>query len=193
MDEDPNRILLRVALILALVAANAFFAAAEMALVSVRRTRIKQLVEEKDARAEIVQKLLDKPTNFMATVQIGVTLVGFLASAFTAVGIAGIPARWLESIGVAPEAARGTAVFLVTCVIGFITLVLGEIAPKSLAIVHAEKLALVLARPVYMLAVLALPAVRVVSFVSDAVVRPFGGHVRFSAPILTEEELKMLV
>ncbi|MGC8863454.1 MAG: CNNM domain-containing protein, partial [Armatimonadota bacterium] len=86
MDEDPNRILLRVALILALVAANAFFAAAEMALVSVRRTRIKQLVEEKDARAEIVQKLLDKPTNFMATVQIGVTLVGFLASAFTAVG-----------------------------------------------------------------------------------------------------------
>jgi len=193
VDEDPNRILLRVALILVLVAANAFFAAAEMALVSVRRTRIKQLVEDGDPRAQTVQKLLDRPTNFMATVQIGVTLVGFLASAFTEVSIADIPARWLESIGVARDAARGTAVFLMTCVIGFVTLVLGEIAPKSLAMLHAEKLSLALARPVYLLSVLALPAVRVVSFVSDLVVRPFGGHVRFSAPILTEEELKMLV
>ncbi|MCX8053030.1 MAG: hemolysin family protein [Armatimonadetes bacterium] len=193
MDEDPNRILLQVALILLLVLLNAFFAAAEMALVSVRRTRIRQLVEEGDIRAEIVQKLLDRPTNFMATVQIGVTLVGFLASALTAVNIAGIPARWLQVFGLAPETARGTAVFLMTCVIGFVTLVLGEIAPKSLAMLHAEKLALLLSRPIYWLSVLALPAVKTVSFVSDLVVRPFGAHVRFSAPILTEEELKMLV
>ena len=193
MDEDPNRILLQVALILVLVLLNAFFAAAEMALVSVRRTRIRQLVEEGDSRAEIVQKLLDRPTNFMATVQIGVTLVGFLASAYTAVGVAGVPARWLVSLGLPPPTAGAVAVFLMTCVLGFITLVVGEIAPKSLAMLHAEKVALVVARPVHMLSVLALPAVRTVSFVSDLLVRPFGGHVKFSAPILTEEELKMLV
>ncbi|GAH36432.1 unnamed protein product, partial [marine sediment metagenome] len=83
MDDDP--ILAQLALILLLVVLNAFFAAAEIALVSVRRTRIKQLIDEGDSRARIVQKLLDSPTNFMATVQIGVTLVGFLASAFAAV------------------------------------------------------------------------------------------------------------
>ena len=193
MDEDPNRILLRFLLVFLLVMLNAFFAAAEIAIVSVRRTRVKQLAEEGDSRAIILQRLLDRPTNFMATVQIGVTLVGFLASAYTAVGIAGLPAGWLVSLGVSPAAAQGTAVFLVTVVLGFITLVLGEIAPKSLAMLHAERLALFFASPVQVMSVLALPAVKTVSFLSDLVVRPFGGHVKFTAPILTEEEFKMLV
>jgi CBS domain containing-hemolysin-like protein len=91
VDEDPSNILVQTIIILALVLLNAFFSAAEIALVSVRRTRIKQLVEEGNSRAVTVQKLLDKPTTFMATVQIGVTLVGFLASAFAAVNIAGVP------------------------------------------------------------------------------------------------------
>ena len=192
MDPDPNSILLQFGVILVLVLLNAFFAAAEMALVSVRKTRIKQLVEEGDHRAVTVQKLLERPTNFMATVQIGVTLVGFLASALAAVNIAGVPAKWLEAV--LPRDIAGTiAVVGMTIVIGFITLVLGEIAPKSLAMQHAEKLALWFAGPIHALSVIALPAVKIVSFCSDLVVRPFGGHVRFSAPILTEEEIKMLV
>jgi putative hemolysin len=193
VDEDPNRILLRLAAVLVLVLLNAFFAAAEIALVSVRRTRIKQLVEEGDKRAEVVQKLLEHPTSFMATVQIGVTLVGFLASAYTAVELAGIPARWLQTLGLTEQAAHGLAVFIVTCLLGFVTLVLGEIAPKSLAMVHAEKFALALAYPIHTLSVVTLPAVAVVGFFSDLIVRPFGAHVRFSAPILTEEELRMLL
>lgn len=193
MDEDPNRILLQFALILVLVLLNAFFAAAEIALVSVRRTRIKQLVEEGDPRAATVQKLLDRPTNFMATVQIGVTLVGFLASAFAAVSVAGEPARWLQTLGLSPGGAEALAVLLITVLIGFITLVFGEIAPKSLAFQHAERISLAFAKPIHAVSILALPAVKVVSFFSDLVVRPFGVHVRYSAPILTEEELKMLV
>ncbi len=85
------------------------------------------------------------------------------------------------------------AVFVVTVVVAFFTLVIGEIAPKSLGMQHAEKLALSFAGPITFLSMLALPAVRIVSFLSDLFVRPFGGHVRFTAPILTEEELKMLV
>ncbi|MGQ9579886.1 MAG: hemolysin family protein [Armatimonadota bacterium] len=193
MDEDPNRILLRILAILILVMLNAFFAAAEIALVSVRRTRIKQLVEEGDRRAETVQKLLEHPTSFMATVQIGVTLVGFLASAYTAVGLSGPPTKWLHSVGIDEQNARSIAVFVMTCVIGFITLIAGEIAPKSLAMVHAEKFALALAHPIRALSVLALPAVTVIGFLSDLLVRPFGAHVKFSAPILTEEELRMLL
>ena len=192
MDSDPN-ILLQFGLILVLVLVNAFFAAAEIALVSVRKTRIKQLVEEGDHRAVTVQKLLDRPTTFMATVQIGVTMVGFLASAFAAVNIAGIPEEWLVAAKLGRDLARTISVVGMTVVIGFITLVLGEIAPKSLAMHHAEKLALWFAGPIYALSILARPAVKIVSFCSDLVVRPFGGHVRFSAPILTEEEIKMLV
>ncbi|MEN6356860.1 MAG: hemolysin family protein [Armatimonadota bacterium] len=193
MDEDPNRILPQIALIAVLVLINAFFSAAEIALVSVRRTRIKQLVEEGDARAKTVQALLDKPTNFMATTQIGVTLVGFLASAFAAVNLSYYPAKWLSLLGISYATARAVSVFVITMAIGFFTLVLGEIAPKNLAMQRAEKFALAVAGTIRLLSYLMLPAVKIVGFFADLVVRPFGLHATFSAPVLTEEELKMLV
>ena len=188
-----NRIWPQLLLILILVLVNAFFAAAEIALVSVRRTRIKQLAEEGDPRARTVQKLLESPTNFMATTQIGVTIVGFLASAFAAVELAGVPARWFHTLGLSDSTASGLAVFLITLLVGFVTLVIGEIAPKSLALQHAEKLALAFGGTIRLLSIIGLPAVKLVSFFSDLVVRPFGGHVKFSTPILTEEEFRMLV
>lgn len=181
-------------LILFLVMCNAFFAAAEIALVSVRRTRVKQLVEEGDPRAVLVQQFLEHPTRFMATVQIGVTLLGFLASAIAAVDISVVLAKWLNDIGIMREAvAKPVSVVVVTVVLGLFTLVFGEIAPKSLAMQYSEKLALYFAGPLRVLSVLALPAVKIVSFLSDLVVRPFGVHVRFASPILSEEELKMLL
>lgn len=193
MEDDPNRILPQLLLILGLILLNGFFAAAEIALVSVRRTRVKQLVEEGNQRAVTVQRLLERPTNFMATVQIGVTLVGFLASAFAAVNIAWLPAQWLVALGMSPAAAETAAVVAVAVVVGFVTLVAGEIAPKNLALHHAERLALYVAGPIYFLSIVALPAVKVISFFSDLLVRPFGGRVRGTEPVLTEEELKMLV
>lgn len=190
--EDPFS---QILLILVLVLLNAFFAAAEIAIVSVRRTRIKQLVEEGNRSAKTVQNLIENPTRFMATVQIGVTLVGFLASAIGAVTLAARLATFLKTIdiGIIVNNALGISVFLVTLAIGFITLVAGEIAPKSLALQHAEKLALLFGRIINFISIVTMPAVRVVSFTSDLLVRPFGGQVRFSTPIVTEEELKMLV
>ena len=193
MDTDPNRILPGIILIAVLTLLNAFFTAAEMALVSVRKTRIKQLVEEGDAKAPTVLALIEHPTNFMATVQIGVTLVGFMASAFAAVSIAEPATEWLITLGLAAGTAKPVAVVGITIILSLFTLVFGEIAPKSLALQHAEKIALNVAGTVRFLSVVGLPAVKLVSFLSDMVVRPFGGHVRFTNPILTEEELKMLV
>jgi len=193
VDGDPNRIIPGILLIVVLVLLNAFFAAAEMALVSVRRTRIKQLVEEGNPKAKIVQQLLDRPTNFMATVQIGLTLVGFLASAFAAVSFAAVATNALVRAGMSRGGAEALSVIVITILLSFVTLVVGEIAPKSLAMQHAERIALALAGPVQFLSLVALPAVKIVSFFSDVIVRPFGGHVRFTNPILTEEELKMLV
>lgn len=191
--DDPNRILPGIILIVVLVLLNAFFAAAEMSLVSVRRTRIKQLVEEGNARAKTVLALLEHPTNFLATVQIGLTIVGFLASAFAAINLAEPAAVWLHGLGLSLSAAKPLAVVVITIILSLFTLVFGEIAPKSLAIQNAEKLSLSLAGTIRLMSYIALPGVKLVSFLSDLLVRPFGTHVRFTNPILTEEELKMLV
>lgn len=111
MEEDPT--LKTLILILALVLLNSFFAAAEMALVSVRHTRIRQLVEEGSARARTVQRLLDRPTSYIATIQIGVTLVGFLASAVAAINLAQPVAGLIDNtpIRIISENATGLAVF----------------------------------------------------------------------------------
>lgn len=192
MKGDPASTIL---LIVVFVLLTGFFAAAEISLISVRRTRIRQLVEEGNKAAKTVQRLLDNPTRFMATVQIGVTFIGFLASAVGAVSLAQPLSAILAKSGVAVIAQHslGIAVFLVTLIVGFFTLVVGEVAPKSLALQHAERAALLFGRIINIISIIMLPFVKLVTFSSDALVRPFGGHVRFSAPIVTEEELKMLV
>ncbi len=193
METDLGNILLRIALIVGLVLLNGYFSAAEMALVSIRRTRIKQLIDEGNKRALLVQKLLDKPSSFMATVQIGVTMVGLMASAFAAIGLAYYPTQWLIDAGLSPGLAHTTAVFLITICVGILTIVVGVIFPKSLGIHDAENISLRTAGVVYGLSIVALPIVKMVTFLSDLLARPFGAHVKFSTPILTEEELKLLV
>jgi len=178
-----------------LILLNAFFAMAEIALVSVRKTRIRQLVEEGVPRARTVQRLLEDPTRFLATVQIGVTLVGFFASAAGAVTL-GKPLGDLFQripIGIIAGNAGIIAVVAVTLVIGFLSLVIGEISPKSLALQHAERIALWSAGPLMFLSYVTSPFVKLITWTSNALVRPFGGTASFAPPILTEEELKMLV
>lgn len=203
VEADPNSLMQVVSvglsgsviLIVVLILVNAFFAMVEIALVSVRKTRIKQLVDEGVRRARTVEKLLEDPTRFLATVQIGVTLVGFFAAAVGAVtvaeSIAGLIAR--IGVGVITDNAMGIAVVAVTLVIGFLSLVIGEISPKSLALRHAERIALWSAGTLMILSYLFAPVIRLVTATSNVFVKPLGGTASFSPPILTEEELKMLV
>lgn len=192
MDSD---ILPQVLLILFLILLNAFFAAAEIALVSVRRSRIRQLIEEGNPAAVRVQRLLADPTHFLSTLQIGVTFVGFLASAVGAVSLATPLAQLLAKINLSliADNALGIAVFLVTVAVGFVTLAAGEIGPKSIALQHAERIALAAAPLIQFLAFVMHPVVIVVSIATNLIVRPFGGHVKYSVPVVTEEELKILV
>lgn len=202
-EADPNSLMQifslsisgSITLIFILILLNAFFAMAEIALVSIRKTRIKQLVDEGVHRAVTVQKLLEDPTRFLATVQIGVTLVALFASATGAVTLAGPMAVLLKRIGInlIADNALGIAVTLVTLVIGFFSLVIGEISPKSLALQHAERIALWTAGPLMFLSYIAFPLVKLVTWASNLLVKPFGGTASFAPPILTEEELKMLV
>ncbi len=196
MDGDPaHNIGSTLILVGVLIALNAFFALAETALISVRRTRIKQLVEEGNKAAHVVQKLLVNPTRFMATAQIGVTLVGFLASAIGAVTLAEPLALVLQRVDwrLISDNSLGLSVFIVTSIVGFVTLVIGEVAPKSLALQNSEKISLFCGGIINFISIIMLPVVKTVTVTSDLIVRPFGGHVRYTTPILTEEELKMLV
>ncbi len=202
-EGDPNSIFLAISLgvpgslvlISVLILVTAFFAMAEMALISVRRTRIKQLVEENSPRAKTVQQLLEDPTRFLATVQIGVTLIGFFASATGAVTLAKPLSVLLShtSLKIISGNAMGIAVFLVTLIIAYFTLVIGEISPKSLGLQNAERVALFTAGPLMYLSYIASPVIKLITWTSNIVVRPFGGTASFSPPMLTEEELKMLV
>lgn len=189
-------ITLQLVLILGLILLNAFFAAAEIAIVSMRRSRIRHLVEEeRDPRAAIVARLIEQPSRFLATIQVGVTLAGFFASAVGAVSLAVVAAAWLGAVPVPVIAANayGIAFVAVTATISFVTLVLGELAPKNLAIARAETIALRIARPVDLLARVAAPLVWVLTASTNLVMRLAGSPEQARVHPITEEEIMAIV
>lgn len=187
---------LQILAIVALVLLNAFFAAAEIAIVSVRRSRLRQLVEEAgDPRAAVVRRLVEQPASFLATIQVGVTLAGFFAAATSAVTLAAPVATWLEGIPlpVVSANARGIAFVAVTVMISFVTLVFGELAPKNLAIVHAEAIALRVARPIEFLSRVAAPIVSLLAASTQLIMRLGGAGGAARVPPITEEEILAMV
>ena len=182
-------------LILGLIVLNGYFAAAEIALISARRAHLKKAAEEGSAGARAALKLTDDPTRLLATIQIGITLVGFMASAAAAVSLAEPMADWLRSLG-SPwlsGVAGGLSVFLVTIVIAYFTLVLGELAPKRLGLQRAESVSRAVARPVGFLAAVVSPLVWLLARSTDVVARLLGVKPGQGRPGITEEEIKLLV
>ncbi|MHB0975788.1 MAG: hemolysin family protein [Candidatus Aquicultorales bacterium] len=180
-----------VLVIFVLIVLNAFFAGSEIAVISVRETRVRPLAEKGSAAAKTILKFVEDPSRFLATIQIGVTLAGFFASATAASQVADDLARYLRSLGV--PAANGIAVVLITLLISYITLVFGELVPKRLAIAKSEQIALFAAKPIEWISVIAYPFTRLLTFSTDVVVRLFGIRPEDMAPQATEDELKLLV
>jgi putative hemolysin len=188
-----EEILLEVAVILALVLANGIFAGAEIAIISVRRTRLAQLVEQGRQSARAVKRLRDEPVRFLATVQIGVTVVGATAAAFGGAALAAQLAPYLARIPSLARHAEAVAVALVVVIVSSLTLVLGELVPKSLALRSAESYALLVARPLLALSALARPIVWLLTAASNVVLRPFGDRTTFAEARLSVEEIEQLV
>ena len=184
-----------IVLILILVVLNGFLAAAEIALVSARRAVLKMEAESGSKSAQTVLRLTEDPSRFMAAVQIGITLVGFGASATAAVTLADPLADWFSSFGVAwlSSVAAGLAVFFVTLMISYVTLVVGELAPKRVALQRAESVAKAVAGPISMLQAAAAPLIWVLSRSTDLVARLLGVRPGSERPGVTEEEIKLLV
>jgi putative hemolysin len=181
-------------LIVALILLNAFFAAAEIALVSARRVRLRQLAEEGHPAARIALRLAENPARFLSTVQIGITLAGFFASAVGALSLVsaltGVLATLPAPLG---DAAGAIALIVVTTTISFVSLVLGELAPKTLAVQAADQIALAVARPIALLARLAAPIVTLLTGTTNLVLRLIGSHRQAQFPSVSQEELLAMV
>src|SRR3990170_995764 len=182
-------------LILFLIIANGFFACSEIAIISARKSRIKQLMEEGDRRAEIVHQLQNKPDDLLATVQVGITMVGMLAGALS--GAAAIetlkPLLQQVPIGFIRQGSVPIAIGIVVLITSYLTLILGELVPKSLALRFSEPISLVVGRPVQILSRLTFILVRILTTSSSFFLRPFGKMPPPEGSFVTEEEIKILL
>ncbi len=183
---------LEIAFVLLLVAANGVLSMAEIAVLSSRRARLQQRAEAGDAGAAAALALAREPAEFLSTVQVGITLVGVLAGAFGGARIAGALAASLAAVGVPARPAEGVALALVVGAITLLSIVLGELVPKRLALASPERIASALARPLARLSAMTGPAVRILSRATDAVSRLLG-VTGASEPAVTEEEIRVLV
>ena len=169
-----------------------FFVAAEIALVSVRRSRIEQLVEEGNRGARRVRRLLDDPARFLAVSQLGLTVIGFFASAYAAVSLVDGLRDLLVGFGMGLSSAEGTALVTVTVILALFTIVFAELVPKTIGLAAAERVALALARPVDFLGRLLGPVIALLTGVTRWITRLIGAEVSSEAQI-TAEELRLIV
>lgn len=186
---------LNILLVLVLILIGGFFAAAEMALISMRESQVKAITQDpkRARRAERVAKLHKDPNRFLAAVQIGVTLAGFLSAAVGGATLADDLAPVLEDWGV-PAGISGTiALISITLLISYFSLVLGELAPKRVALQRAEGLSLLVAPVLDRLATLSRPIIWLLSASTDVVVRLVGADPKVGREEITEEELRDLV
>jgi putative hemolysin len=179
----------QITLVAFLILVNAVFAGTEMALVSLREGQLQRL-ETRGGSSAVLAKLARDPNRFLATIQIVITLAGFFASASAAVTLAQPLARYLSVFG---DAADVMAIVVVTLIISYLTLALGELAPKRLAMQRAESWGLFLARPLSVLATVSKPVVWLLSRSSDVVVRLFGGDPSQHGEEVTKEEIRELI
>ncbi len=182
-------VLPQLGLVAVLVALNAAFAGTEMALLSLREGQLQRL-EQRSSTGAVLARLAREPNRFLATIQIGITLAGFLASAAAAVSLAEPLEQPLSFLGGAASAA---AVIAVTLVLAYVTLVLGELAPKRVAMQRAERWGLLAARPLAAMSSLTRPAVWLLSRSTDVAVRLMGGDPSRQREAVTEEELRDMV
>jgi len=161
MSSDAGPMWGQIVLLVILIAVNAFFAAAEMAIVSVNKNRIRTLAQEGNKKAELLAKLIDDPNKFLSAIQVVITLAGFLTSAEAATSFSDDVGIFLSRIGI--PYGDTIAVVLITVILSFFTLVFGELFPKRLAMLHADGMALAIVKPILFISTLFKPFVWLLS------------------------------
>jgi putative hemolysin len=181
------------AIILVFTLVGGFFAASETALVSLRESQVDRLAETDPRRGARLRSLLDNPNRFLAAVQVGVTLAGFVSAGFGASRIVPVISPWLTGAGLPVSLADTTAFIASTLLIAYLSLVLGELVPKRLALQKAESVALVVAAPIDFIARISRPFIWLLSVSTNALVRVLGLDPDSSRESITGEELRGMV
>jgi putative hemolysin len=179
-----------------LIVLNAFFAASEIALISLNDNKIRIMAEEGDKKAKLLRKLLGEPSRFLATIQIGITLAGFLASAFAAESFSGrlVEVIKLTGVPISDDWLKNISVVLITIILSYVTLVLGELVPKRLAMKKAEAISMFVVRPLNLLSAVTAPFVRLLTVSTNFFVKLFGVNPdEDDEKVATEEEIRMMV
>jgi putative hemolysin len=182
---------IEIAIIVLLLAVNAFLAASEIDIVSARRARLNVVVEEGNAAARRVLDLAESPSGFLATIQVGITLAGFFASAVGAISIANVLDDAVKKVpvGFIANNASPISLIVVTAILSFVSIVFGELVPKTVAVGRAEAVALAVVRPIELLAVLTRPLVALLTLTTNGVLRLLGVHERSRMPQVSQAEI----
>lgn len=179
-------------IIVLLVLANGFLAMAEAAMISVRRARFRKLAENGDARARAALDLTETPSRFLSTVQVGITLIGVLAGAFGGATVARVIADILRPLRFVGSYSDALGIGIVVIGITILSVIVGELVPKRIAMSNPLGIALAVARPVRRLSLVANPVVRLLGGATDLLLRVFGVKSK-GEPLVTEEEVRALV
>ena len=187
-----SSLVFEILVIFLLLLANGMFAMSEMAIVSVRKARLQQLAEEGTRGARAALKLASDPNQFLATVQLGITLIGILAGAFGGTTVAEGLGKHLSRVPAIAPYSHAIGVGIVVLGITYFSLVIGELVPKRLALGNAERIAAKVAAPMGLVSTLSSPVVRFLSFSTDIAIRLLGVKHAPALPV-TPEELKVLI
>ena len=191
LDSDPGGILSKLILIAILTAINAFFASAEMAIVSVNKSKVKALSEEGNKNAKLLYKLIKEPSNFLSTIQIGITLAGFFSSASAATGLSTYIANILRPLNI--PYTNEISMVVITIILSYFTLVFGELVPKRIALKKSESIALHSVKPIYFISIIAKPFIKILSLSTGLVLKLTGNNDSDIEDTVSEEEIKALI
>ena len=187
-----SNVVFEIVVIILLIVANGLFAMSELAIVAARKSRLQDWAENGNARAKSALELAENPNQFFSTVQIGITLVGILAGAFGGRTLASELSAYLSEIPAIQPYSTTIALGTVVICITYLSVVLGELVPKRIALRHAERIATLMAGPMRLLSALSSPVVRLLTASTDAIFRLIGSPPSQEPPV-TEEEIRRLI
>ncbi len=183
---------LELVIVLFLILVNGLLSMSEMAVVSARKARLQQRIDDGDRRAKLALRMAESPSRMLSTVQIGITLIGILTGAFGGATLASSLAGLMDRLPALQPYSSAISVTVVVVIITYLSLVLGELAPKRLALSNAEAIACWVAPLMDFLSKLARPLERILSYSTDRVLQLFGVRHRDNSPV-TEEEVRILI
>ncbi|NLC55132.1 MAG: HlyC/CorC family transporter [Erysipelothrix sp.] len=183
-----------ITLVVVLLIFNAFFAGSEMAFVSLNINRIKAKASVNDKKSQKIVQILSDSTNFLSSIQVGVTLSGFLASAFASEAFASVLVQFMLDIGLkfSPELIKPFAVIIITIILSYMTILFGELVPKKIAMAHPEKFSRAVVVPISFFSKMFTPLVKFLSFSTRLTLRLIGIDPDKLEDSATEEEIRLL-